>query len=176
MNQEPKAGEKPAFDLAAISTQLINDWLKKTHGLPVTLQLAKLSFAVIEGLEKAFSLGQSGTELKTIHNCWRIYVSQPLENGSLLSELGRPQDWGDPKWMYRMYVIEAQGYRNIVHCWADMPMKDHEHLQLFSSLITQIILPGWPEKRSTKDYLWEDDFWDKSWGKRPPFAEPDDED
>lgn len=46
------------FDGPEIANELINRWLQETRGLPITLQLTKLGFAVIEGLEKAFELGR----------------------------------------------------------------------------------------------------------------------
>lgn len=46
------------FDAAEMTTKLINDWLEQTRGLPITLQLTKLSFAVIGGLEAAYELGK----------------------------------------------------------------------------------------------------------------------
>ena len=113
--------------------------------------------------------------LKPVNNCWTIYTSEKEDEASL-AQIGRPQDWGDPRWMYRVYTLEAQGYRNTVHCWVDAQMKDHEHLQLFAPLVAQIMLPGWPVQRSGRDYLGPDDFWRKEWGEMPPYTDTDDED
>lgn len=114
-------------------------------------------------------------ELKPLHKCWTIW-QEKLDDGSNLATIGRPQDWGDPKWMYREYALEAHGYRNIVHCWTDAQLNEHEHLQLFAGLIAQIMLPGWPEHKSGNEYLDVDDFWDKSWGKMPPVFESAEDD
>lgn len=46
------------FDAAEMTNKLINDWLEQTRGLPITLQLTKLSFAVIGGLEAAYEFGK----------------------------------------------------------------------------------------------------------------------
>lgn len=50
--------KKSDFDASEMTDKLINDWLAETRGLPVTLQLTKLGFAVEEGLEQAFELGR----------------------------------------------------------------------------------------------------------------------
>jgi hypothetical protein len=113
--------------------------------------------------------------LKPVNNCWTIYTSEKEDEPSL-AQIGRPQDWGDPRWMYRVYTLEAQGYRNTVHCWVDQQIKDHEHLQLFAPLVATIMLPGWPVERSGRDYLTEDDFWSEAWGEMPPYAEDDEDD
>jgi hypothetical protein len=113
--------------------------------------------------------------LKSVNNCWTIYTSEK-EDESSLAQIGRPQDWGDPRWMYRVYTLEAQGYRNTVHCWVDQQMKDHEHLQLFAQLVATIMLPGWPVERSGRDYMAEDDFWQEAWGEMPPYADEDEDD
>lgn len=112
--------------------------------------------------------------LKPVNNCWTIYTSEK-EGEASLAQIGRPQDWGDPRWMYRVYTLEAQGYRNTVHCWVDAPMKDHEHLQLFAPLVAQIMLPGWPVERSGRAFMYEDDFWSDTWGEMPPYAELDED-
>src|SRR5262249_4599801 len=104
-----------------------------------------------------------------------IYTSDKPDQPSL-AELSRPQDWGDPRWMYRVYVLEAQGYRNEVHCWLDQHVKEHEHLQTFASLICQIVLPGKPRELCGRDYLNTDDFWSKQWGKQPPYFKNESED
>ncbi len=114
------------------------------------------------------------TELKPVNNCWTLYT-EGLK-GDLYAEIGRPQDWGHPRWMYRVYVLEAQGYRNTVHCWLDQQVKEHEHLGMFSKLITTITRPGTPVEVSGRDFLKEDDLWDEKWGAMPPHYENDDDD
>lgn len=93
-------------------------------------------------------------------------------------ELRRPQDWGHPRWMYRKYVLEAMGCRHEAHCYADKALSDLDHLQLFSSLLTTIAQTYPPTRREVCDrsHLQEDDFWEESWGPRPPYVETDEED
>lgn len=43
--------------LTDTTNQLVNRWLQETRGLPITLQLTKLGFAVINGLEAAYKAG-----------------------------------------------------------------------------------------------------------------------
>lgn len=107
-------------------------------------------------------------ELKTVNNCWTIW-EEMLEDGHRLATMGRPQDWGNPRWMYRVYILEAQGYRNIVHCWTDAPLNEYQHLERFAGVICQIMLPGWEVERSTREFMHEDDFWMDEWGKMPPY-------
>jgi hypothetical protein len=112
--------------------------------------------------------------LKPVTNCWTIYTT--TEPGQpAISEIGRPQDWGDPKWMYRVYVLEAQGYRNKVHCWIDQQMSEADHLKIFGFLVVFISLPGWNPKLSGREYLAQDDFWSNAWGEVPPEYNPDEE-
>lgn len=39
------------------ASDIINRWLKETQGTPMTLQLVKLGFAVVEGLKAAYVAG-----------------------------------------------------------------------------------------------------------------------
>lgn len=43
--------------LTELTNQTVNEWLDKTRGLPVTLQLTKLGFSIIDALEVAFTQG-----------------------------------------------------------------------------------------------------------------------
>lgn len=114
------------------------------------------------------------SDLRQVTNCWTIYTA-PAEVD--FAQIGRPQDWGDPRWMYRVYVLEAQGYRNTVHCWHDGQIEEHKHLEKFAGCICLITLPGWPPQKSGRDLLAQDDFWDESWGVMPPhWDEDEDED
>lgn len=115
------------------------------------------------------------TPLKPVNNCWTIYSEGASEDVPAMAQIGRPQDWGDPRWMYRTYTLEAQGYRNTVHCWIDQQMGEHEHLETFAPLVAQIMLPGWPVEISGRDYLGEDDFWRDEWGEMPPDADLDED-
>lgn len=113
--------------------------------------------------------------LTPITNCWAIYRDETMPDG--FAEFHRPQDWGDPRWMYRVYVLEAQGYRNTVHCWLEGPTaQEYEHLKMFAGLLTTILQPGSIPELSGRDYLAEDDFWEEAWGAMPPTFEEEDED
>lgn len=115
------------------------------------------------------------TPLKPVNNCWSIYTEGATEDMPAMAQIGRPQDWGDPRWMYRTYTLEAQGYRNTVHCWLDHQVNEHEHLETFAPLVATIMLPGWPVERSGRDFMDEDDFWSAEWGEMPPYADLDEE-
>lgn len=182
-------GAVNGFDASEMTNSLINGWLEKTRGLPITLQLTKLGFAVIEALEEAFALGQgklaastdaSVSEVKVVHNCWAIYKSQPLKTGELWTEAHRPQDWGDPKWVYRRYAFECsideRLYRSVVHCWIDEAMSGNDAKTLFRDLIITIMIPGRDEKECGNTHIAEDDIWVKAWGKLPPRFERQEED
>jgi hypothetical protein len=112
--------------------------------------------------------------LKSICNVWAIYTEGLEDDEPALAEFSRPQDWGDPKYMYRVYTIEALGYRNEVHCWLDKKVQEHEHLQMFAGLLTQILTPGQRREICANTHLREDDFWRESWGEMPPHFEEDD--
>lgn len=112
--------------------------------------------------------------LKPATNCWTIYTSDD-PNQPHLAEIGRPQDWGDPKWMYRVYVIEAMGYRNTVHCWLDQQVQEYKHLEMFAGCVATILLPGWKPELSGRDFLAEDDFWEEAWGPMPEHYEEEEE-
>jgi hypothetical protein len=116
--------------------------------------------------------------LKPVVNSWTIYTdADPKADVPALASLGRPQDWGDPRWMYRVYTLEAQGYRNTVHCWLEThaPVNEYEHLKMFAGLIATTTLPGTPPELSGRDFLAEDDFWDESWGTMPPRHDRDED-
>jgi len=59
MSEQTQQPESEEFDPVAESNVLINKWLGETYGLPITLQLTKLGFAVIEALEAAYKAGQA---------------------------------------------------------------------------------------------------------------------
>lgn len=50
------------FNAVEITNDLVNAWLDETRGLPVTLQLSKLSFKIIEALQNAYTHGHLDTE------------------------------------------------------------------------------------------------------------------
>lgn len=111
--------------------------------------------------------------LKPIVNCWTIYHSDDEEVPSI-AEFRRPQDWGDPRWMYRVYHLEALGFRNECHCWIDQALSDLEHLEAFAQLMTQIMQPGIKRELAGRDFVAEEDFWVAEWGSMPPeFIDPD---
>lgn len=107
--------------------------------------------------------------LPVVHNVWAIHT----DGETSIAEANRPQDWGDPRWMYRVYRLSAPslGHTAIFHCWIEAPLQEYEHLQTFAGLITSIYLPGQPEAECGRDVLREDDFWSPEWGEMPPFIE-----
>lgn len=121
----------------------------------------------------------AGVETVEVHNCWTIYgldedggeAEQPL------ACLGRPQDWGDPKYTYHRFRFDwltAQDgilYKSHVHCWTDLKRTPDEFRGLFASLIVQLLMPGLPAELCGRDYLHEEDFWDEAWGEQPPAYE-----
>lgn len=117
-------------------------------------------------------------KLQKVVNLWTIYTDQDAEQQPMASFGRRPQDWGDPKWTYRVYTLSAPmlGYENECHCWYEGEIADYRHLEMFASLITKILLPGvdHPELCG-RDYLGEDDFWVSSWGEMPPYFDAGDD-
>lgn len=116
-------------------------------------------------------------------NVWTVYRLNPdgseAEQG--FAELSRPQDWGNSdKWLYKTYTLHAeikgQKYINEAHCWAEKPIEEHKHLEMFSGLIATILMPGTPVELCSNTHLSEDDFWNSKWGKLPPYFDGDDGD
>ena len=121
-----------------------------------------------------------------VHNAWTIYG---MDNAHTVAEQplamhGRPQDWGDPeRWTSHRTRFEwatapdGRTYINHCHCWTDLNLESPaRYLELFAPLIVQILMPGEPAQLCGRDYLQEEDFWDKSWGQQPPFYDlPPDE-
>lgn len=117
--------------------------------------------------------------IRHITNVWTVYRLNPdgtETDGPFIAEMSRPQDWGNPKrWKYKVYTLSAQikdtKYEHEVHCWAELPIEDYKHLELFSGVIAQIMLPGTPVQKCSNKYLQEDDFWMEEWGELPPYPE-----
>lgn len=116
--------------------------------------------------------------LPVVHNAWSIYRATGQDS---LAELNRPQDWGHPRWLYRVYRFSSpsHSYTVIAHCWiekieGDPDLKEHEIVQMVCGLITSIFLPGTPPELCGRDYLDEEDFWSKSWGEQPPIYDQGD--
>lgn len=108
-----------------------------------------------------------------VHNAWAV---EGMENGkeieTPLATLGRPQDWGDPRWHYSRFrfdwfMSEAR-YINHVHIWTDLKREESEYPQLFANLITSILIPGLPAQLAGRDALDAEDFWKEEWGPTPP--------
>jgi len=114
-------------------------------------------------------------ETKLITQVWTIVASKPLPDGTLWSEMRRPQDWGDPKWTHRVFAYVKDEYSQGVHCWVDVPMSETEMIELFRPLITQVFIPGTPVWLCGAEFMDEDDFWDEKWGDMPPFYPDGDE-
>jgi hypothetical protein len=107
--------------------------------------------------------------LPVVHNCWAIYT----DGTTAVAEFARPQDWGDPRWMYRVYRLSAPslGHTVIAHCWIEQHLPEHKHLETFAPLIGSILLPGHAPEECGRDYLREEDFWSPAWGQMPPHFE-----
>lgn len=116
-----------------------------------------------------------------VHNAWTIYGLNPdgTETETPLAACARPQDWGDPRWVYNRFrfdwLTDAKHYINHFHGWTDLQRAPHEYPGLFAPLIVQILIPGKPAKLCGRDYIAEDDFWFKDWGKMPSIYDPYDE-
>ncbi|GEM_PF-2522008 len=133
------------------------------------------------GWQTEHDVDSEGVSTKEIHQAWTIYGMNP--DGTISTEkfasLGRPQDWGDPRWMYREYCFiqsNADDTERIVfycHAWTDVPCKRHEMTEMFSALITKSMMPGTPPQLCGKDFLHEEDFWFEDWGDAPPVFETD---
>lgn len=124
---------------------------------------------------------QKPTEEKpvlTIHQAWELYrqIDHPhLENDSVF--VGRPQDWGDPKWTYRRYSLEmeldGEKIKNVSHVWTDATgLNDIQLLQLSLSLVGTIMRPSAEEELCSNTHLSTEDIWLSEWGERPDIYEP----
>lgn len=120
------------------------------------------------------------TKVETIevHNVWTIYGVN--SDGTLaeqpVAQFGRPQDWGDPRWVYHRFRFwwltpgDSKRYVSNAHCWTDLQLDEQgRYPELFAHLVCQIMIPGAPEQLCGLDYLANDDFWRESWGEAPPF-------
>lgn len=159
--------------------------LAQTYEAAIVLRHPEAKPLVEMGWDERFDVVKGDTEdmnpppppaaLKPVNNCWTIYAADAKPGEPAFCQMGRPQDWGDPRWMYRVYALETQEYRNTVHCWLDVQVQEFEHLQTFMPVIAQIMLPGWPVELSGRDYMGEDDFWSRQWGEMPPFFDRDED-
>ena len=122
-----------------------------------------------------------------VHNVYAVYeldeAGQPAEQGIL--EFFRPQDWGDPKrWHYGETTIrfDAPGpdglttrYVNHCHVWREVDEGIPEMFKRPAAALFMVMMPGTPREECDRSHLRQDDFWDESWGKMPPYYYPDDE-
>jgi hypothetical protein len=126
---------------------------------------------------------QPTVEPIAVHNAWTIYGvnSDGTEVEQPIAQWGRPQDWGHPRWTYHRYQFiwesapNGRHYVNHCHCWTDLQRDPGTYAELFAPFIAQILMPGAPIQLCGRSYLAEEDFWNKEWGKQPPFY-PDDDD
>lgn len=146
-------------------TRILNMGWDSTYDTPATPKEAEQEGQV------------SDTPLKEVINAFAIYWDDSPEQKHLC-ELRRPQDWGDPRWMYRKYVLEALGCRHEAHCYVEHQLTDLEHLNLFAGMLTMIAHTYPPTRREVCDrsHLRENDFWDEGWGPMPPHFDEYDED
>lgn len=117
-----------------------------------------------------------------VHNAWTIYGLERngVEAKAPLAMHSRPQDWGDPRWHYELFTFtwetapDGKRYVNHCHCWTDLKRERGEYAQLFAALIAQILMPGTPKELCGREYLQEEDFWQRKWGTKPPIYQEDD--
>lgn len=114
-----------------------------------------------------------------VHNAWTVHGMNPdgTKANNPLATFGRPQDWGDPRWVYHRYIFTWHSinppHTNHCHCWTDLKLEPHQYPTLFASLITQINVPGRPAWQCGREFLAEEDFWLAAWGPQPPFYDED---
>lgn len=173
-NRHPGISQFMTDALEYIARQF-QDIIEDHH--PEACQLIEMGWHSEHDVDK---YGNPAPSLKELTQCWTIHTGSedPDYDGDPLAEIGRPQDWGDPRWNYRVYSFGATvndiEYFQKVHCWIDKQMKEHEYLETFTSLITMILQPGINPKLAGKEYLAPDDFWLEEWGDMPPVLSEED--
>ena len=114
--------------------------------------------------------------MKKVTNVWNLEWLK--EQKQYFAVMARPQDWGDPRWKYAKFTFIDHEFQieSEVHCWLDTSYKQPEQpmAELFASLIAMVLQPGTPVNQCSNQYLAEEDFWQKAWGKQPPWI-PDEE-
>lgn len=124
----------------------------------------------------------NGSPTRHVTNVWTLYRLNPdgSEAEHAFAQLSRPQDWGDAqKWKHKVYRLRADlgdiTYEHEVHCWAEQPIEDGEHLKLFAPLVATILQPGMDVRLCGPTHLAMDDFWEDEWGDLPPPVDEDDD-
>lgn len=124
-------------------------------------------------------------DVKEMTHAWTIYRldDDGNEADEAYAEIGRPQDWGDSvRWLHKVYTLEAEingvKYRNEVHCWAEKPLSEGEHLEMFAPFVVLLTEPWTPRELCGKTHLDTEDFWEAAWGPQPPYydLQPDEDD
>jgi hypothetical protein len=127
------------------------------------------------------TINQNPTGQVKVHNvCWAVYTAEDPKVQPI-AELHRPQDWGDPRWMYRFYILayflNGEAHANHVHIWHEGHIPEYQLLSESAGLIAMSLEPGVAVELSGRDFLDQDDFWLDDWGKMPPYWDnPEDED
>ncbi|MEL6408687.1 MAG: hypothetical protein AAFR81_30245 [Chloroflexota bacterium] len=117
-----------------------------------------------------------------LHNPWTVMIADSTEETPGIIQLSRPQDWGDPRWIYKevTLVVEIVGkwYENHAHIWIDAQIDDAELMQSdwFRECAFMVQYPGSNPKFCGRDYLAPDDFWSDDWGDLPPYVDENEDD
>lgn len=110
-----------------------------------------------------------------VNNAWTIYGmdAKGKEVAQKMAQVGRPQDWGDPRWHYELFhftwEVDGKRYLNHCHCWTDLVRKRGEYPGLFAQFVVTVLQPGDPPELCGRTHLAEEDFWNKKWGPMPPM-------
>lgn len=51
------SAQPTGFDAVEVTNQVVNEWVQQNFGLPITISLNRLGFAVAEALEAAWRAG-----------------------------------------------------------------------------------------------------------------------
>ncbi len=117
-----------------------------------------------------------------VHNVYTLYELN-LDGSTAEQKLvcfNRPQDWGDSnRWHYHRCKteFESNGTRYINHChlWQEVERNPVAAFQAIAPYLFMVLQPGGKPELCGRDFLAEEDFWQRSWGDMPPVFEDRDE-
>jgi len=141
--------------------------------LDLRRRLSDLQRAAVEALGGK-ATADPDRQIIVVHNAWCVcgVDEDGKEVETPLATLGRPQDWGDPRWHYNRFrfdwMLPEAHYINHVHIWTDLKRLASEYPQMLSGLIASILIPGLPPELAGREMLDVDDLWCKEWGPTPP--------